>query len=141
LWNPENRETLEALPGQPGALAASPKSAQPRPPDLGLEGVQTGPIAWDGVVVEVTLNHRTQPSTRFLNGPVSSAQKHSLHRFEFGSQAFGDGLSLHNESSRLGPGTDVREAQKVEGFRLSLPPSGAMLSGIPPNSIKRVLPG
>ena len=58
---------------------------------------------------------------------MPSADDRFPHFFELCPKTLGDGLATYGETiALLGPTADVREPEKVERFRLSLPPLGTV---------------
>ena len=72
------------------------------------------------MVVEVALHNRPQPLTCLRNGLVPAVAQLLMQRFQLGHHPLASGLASDAEvASLLVPLADVREAQKVECFRLA----------------------
>ena len=63
-------EPVEALPGQPVPLAPPKQGMPPGAANLTAKALQSSEIAWDRMVVEVTLHHAAQPLTDLDDGFV-----------------------------------------------------------------------
>src|SRR5262249_59727965 len=88
---------------------------------------------WDSVVVEVPLQHASQPLALRRDRRVTPERQFSLHLAQLGSQPLGRRLTPHDETSApVLPPTDVGEAQEGEGLRLALPALPSVLGGEPP---------
>ena len=113
---------VETLPVHAVPLAAPPEGVPPRTGSLCLERFERRHVAWDGVVVVVTLHYASQPRALFRNGSMSQAHKRLLQLLDFDPEPLGYRLALDEEPSRQSfHAAHVREAQKIEGLRFALP--------------------
>jgi hypothetical protein len=87
---------------------------------------QPGKVPRHSVVDIVAPHDCPQPFSGTPNGLVHALAQFRLDAFQLRCHAFADGLPHHRESPRLVyASANVRETQKVKGFRLpcSIPPS------------------
>ena len=121
-WDPSIDQLPEPLPTYPASLTPPPERAVPAPDHLGPKAVQTIHIAGDRMIVEVALYDRPQPFPDFGHWLVLPARRSSL----FSSLSLAESrlrivFRLTDEPAGLpSPSTHMREAQKVEHFRLAL---------------------
>ena len=123
----------EALPRQTRPLAASPQGEVPVAYGFRSERLQSGHVAWDGVVVQVALDYPAQPLALLRDGRMAASHQRRLHRVQLGPQPLGRHQPPHDKP--LLPDllrADMREAEEVEGFRLALPTPLSILGGEPP---------
>jgi hypothetical protein len=85
------------------------------------EGIQRLSIARNSVVIEVSLHYRFQPSTLFRYRLMPIPVQCFPDLFDFGPEPLGDGFPVDCETAVSPLSADVREAEKVEGFRLPFP--------------------
>ena len=69
-WKPALDEPPHPLPVQPGGLAAPAQRAIPEPPYLETEREQRRPVHWHAVILEMPLNHPTQPCSHHRDRSV-----------------------------------------------------------------------
>jgi len=115
-------EPIEALPGQPVSLAPSEQGVPPSAANLAAETLQSPEIAWDRVVVEIPLHHSVQPRADDGDRLVPSPHQCGSNGRQRRAQAL-----LRREANDLEPtlavrSTAVREPEKVERLRVTLPP-------------------
>jgi hypothetical protein len=65
--------SIEAIPVQPGSLAASPQRMSPSATDFGTEAIQSEQVRGHRMVAEIAFHHPMQPSAndghRFVPSP------------------------------------------------------------------------
>jgi hypothetical protein len=110
---------MQSFPVEAVALAAlaqlcSPQSGQPVP-----KGPQAVEVSRYRVVVEVALHDRPEPLTRWRNRIVPTLPELLLNFLQLPPQTLGDRLPLHGKLPSPVLPADMREAQKVERFRLA----------------------
>src|SRR5208337_3808796 len=120
---PAGRQLTQAVPVEAVALAAlaqlsSPQAGQPVP-----KGPQAVEVSRYRVVVEVALHDRPEPLSRLRNRIVPTLPELLLNFLQLPPQSLGDRLPLHGKLPPPVLPADMREAQKVERFRLTFSPS------------------
>ena len=120
-WNPSIDQRPEPFPFHLVALATPPKRAVPTPDHLGPKAVETIHVAGYCVIVEIASYDRLQPLPDLSYWLMPTSPKLLLQLIELGRESLLDCLTLDDEP----PGfpslpTYMREAQKVEHFRLTL---------------------
>lgn len=112
----------EAFPGQTMTLAAAMEHPPPRPANLLAEARQPVDIPGHREVVEVSPHHASQPFSDYGNRAVHHASQLRPDHFQRGTHPLLDRHAQDKKPALSGPAATVREAKKVEGFRLSLAP-------------------
>ncbi len=98
-------------------------------------------VPWYRMVEEVALYDRLEPLTRSRDRLVPAPAEVLLDLLQLRPQALGDRPALHGKVPLPVLPADMREAQKVERFRLPFSLSFPVRSAYRPNSIRRVLSG
>jgi hypothetical protein len=89
--------------------------------DLSTEGFQCFSVAGDSVVIKMSLNNTSQPSSLFRDRAVTVSQQGLAYVLDFLLQTLADGLTLQREPSVFPfPCADVGKSEKPKGFRLPL---------------------
>jgi hypothetical protein len=131
--NPAVDQHLESPPVHAGLLTAEAQLPPPEADDPSPEGPQGTPVARHRMVVEIPLNDRLEPWPRLGRGLMSAWAELLLDRFQLRHHAPTRRLAADREVARLSvPLADVREAQKVERFRLAFAPLLAVGDGVWP---------
>jgi len=121
LGYPEIGELPKACPWQARPLAAPPQGVPPMAQDLSAKRIESGPVAGNGVVVEIPLHHSMQPCALLGDRLMPLSQQRLLHRLQFGAEPLRHRLPPYVKPLGLArSSTEVGEAQEVEGFRLAL---------------------
>src|SRR6266511_4692310 len=117
--NPALNQPRESPPVQARPLTAQAELLQPEPDDPPPEGTESTHIARHRVAVEVALHDRPQPLTCPCNGLVPALAQLLMQRFQLGHHPLASGLASDVKVAGLPvPFADMREAQKVDRFRL-----------------------
>ena len=130
-WQPTVGQTDHLLPGQPPRLAATPQRPVPVTNDMKAKRRQRVLIGRHPVVPVVSPNHQPKPFTNF-----GHSQMHSFTKFRFDFLQLGSFPLVHRPPQHREhpvaslPGTDVREAKKVECLRFPLSTPLSILSRI-----------
>src|SRR5436309_10526596 len=105
-------------------LAATPQRRQPCTRYLPPKRLERPEVARHGVIVEVALDHRSQPVPSLCNPLMPALAQLLPDCLQFAPQTLLDRLPPDFEPATLsGLPTDMRESQKIEGlgFALSSP--------------------
>src|SRR6516225_94392 len=86
LGYPEIGELPKAYPWQARPLAAPPQGVPPMAQDLSAKRIESGPVAGNGVVVEIPLHRSMQPCALLGDRLMPLSQQRLLHRLQFGAK-------------------------------------------------------
>ena len=121
---------------RPAAKGFVPQLLQP-----GTESLQRAETGRDSKVIQPSVEDLSQPSSGFLHATMSPPVQLLLDAPQGTGYAFRDRLASELETSAAVPRAVVREPQKVESLRSSLPPLRRLACANRPNSMSRVLSG
>ena len=110
---------MQAVPVEAVALAALPQLRSPETGQPSPEGEQAVEVPGYRIIVEVALHDRPEPLARERHRLVPALPELRLEFLQLLPQALADGLALHGKVPLPVLPADVREAQKVERFRLA----------------------
>src|SRR5207342_297424 len=116
---PEVGQSFHTLPGQPADLAPPPERAAPVPADMAIERVDRPAVGGNGEVIEEAVHHPLQVKPLLRDRPVHHPPYRLLDLPELLPQPFTNGVPQDEEGPSPARSTDVREAEKGEGFRLA----------------------
>ena len=98
-------------------IVPTPKLAQPSAKHVFAERSQPLLVSRHRVILEIPPHHLREPLRCVRNLRVHPRPQLLPDIFQLGCHAFADRLAIHREIPRLAaPPTNVREAQKIEGF-------------------------
>src|ERR1035441_5574059 len=135
-------QTLHPCPIQMMPLATMNQHRPPEPHQPISESMQAVGVSRYRVVVEVALHDRSEPFACERNRIMRAVTKLLLEFQQLGLHPLADCLTLYRKVPVPVLPADVREAQKIKRFRLTLPSSFPVLFGKSPElAIRRVLSG
>ena len=125
---PVVEQTAHPFPGEPGFLTAPPHRPIPEPTNPEAEQAECAGVRGHPVVAQVPTHNRAQPASHLRDRIVQAPPKLGLHLPQLGLQPLPHRLPEHRKPSvtPLRP-ADVREPQEVEGLRLPLTSTPAVL--------------
>jgi len=112
-------EPLHSLPRDATMLTSPAQSAMPEVAHGEAKVGQGVPVARYSVVSEVPAHNGFQPRADRRNRVVHTPPQFGFHLLQLGLQPFANRLPQHREPSPARLPADVREAEKVEGFRFT----------------------
>ena len=121
-------QPVDAGPRPARPLTAAAYGQLPQPQDRLPERLQQGEVPRYAIVLTVTTDHSSQPSTHFGDRPMATTLQLHVQRAQLRAQAFRYRLSPYGEPPVAGLATDVGEPKEVEPFRF-LFPSPLSISG------------
>jgi hypothetical protein len=119
-------EPFHALPLDAPPLAPPSEDVVPEVAHREAEVGQGVPVAPHSEVSDMPAYKGLQPYADQRNRVMHAQPQFGLHRLQPGLQSFADGLPQHGEPSPARLPAQVREAEKVEGFRLAKPAALSM---------------
>src|SRR5208337_851773 len=129
---PADSQPVQTVPVESMALAALPQLRSPQTGQPSPKGEQAVEVSRYRVIVEVALHDRPKPLSRARNGLVPALPELLLKFLQLLPQSLADGLALHGKVPLPVLPADMREAQKVERFRLAFSASLPVQLGVPP---------
>ena len=131
--NPAVNQCPESPPVHASLLTAQAQLSPPESDDPPPECAQGTHSPWHRMVVEVALHDRPQPLARGRDGLMAALPQLLIQRFQLRYHALTRGLTADGKvAGLLVPLTDMREAQKVERFRLAFAPLLSVRDGVWP---------
>jgi hypothetical protein len=119
---------IEAIPVQPGSLAASPQRMPPSAADFGTEAIQSEQVRGHGIVSEIALCNTVQPSANDRHRFVPSSEKRLPNRSQRCSHSLLHRYASHSKATLTVLSAAVGEAEEVEGFRFPVTPGATTFS-------------
>src|SRR5271165_5030547 len=119
--DPSRCQALHPVPVRTVALASAQKRVMPRSHNLGSESFEATDVCGDGVVRKVAADHGLDHLPLHGHGQMALPMEILANPLQLYSHSFLRGASVEQELPRSRLPADVRETEKVEGFRLSLP--------------------
>src|SRR5271167_1746827 len=114
-------QTPHPVPDYAAVLTAPRDRAMPEPAHLEPKQVQRWAVGRHPIVTDVAAHDRPQPLAHLRDGVVHASLEFGFHRAQLGLQPLANRLPQDRKLS-IAPllPADVREAEKVEGFRFPL---------------------
>jgi hypothetical protein len=109
---------MHPCPGPAVTLTAAAKNPKPQLGDLITELLQTLHVARNGMIIQPSLHHASQPAADRSKGPMSALLKVCLDRRQRGPHALRHAFAVDREPAMTpGHAATVSEAEKIERFR------------------------
>ena len=116
---PAADEPLHSFPMKATFLAPSSEDVVPEIAHSETKVSQSVPVSRHSEVSDMPAHNGFQPCADFRDRVMHASPQFGLHRLQLGLQPFADRLPKHGEPSSARLPAQVREAEKVEGLRLS----------------------
>ena len=116
---PAVNEPFHSLPTDASSLASMFEHVMPELAHGKAKVSESIPIARYSVVADMPAHDCCQPLADHRNGFMHASPQFGFHRLQLGLHALADRLPEHGEPSLTRFPADVRESEKMEGFRLS----------------------
>ena len=112
-------EPIHSIPCDASLLASSSEDVMPELAHSEAKVGQGVPVARHSEVSEVPAYNGFQPRADQRNRVMHTLPQFGFHRLQLGLHTFADGLPQHGEPSSARLPAQMREAEKVEGLRLT----------------------
>ena len=112
-------EPFHPFPWDASLLTSPSKDVMPEVAHREAEVGQGVPVSRHSKVSDMPAHNGLQPCSDFRDRVMHASPQFGLHRLQLGLQPFADRLPEHGKPSSARLPAQVREAEKVEGLRLS----------------------
>ena len=133
-WEVEACYSLHPFPGPTASASLTPSTyhLEPRAGNLLDKSVESATGAGDGIVLEPSVDHLSQPATGLPQGAVHAASEFVADLREFLTHSFCDRVSVNREVSPApSPPTAVGESQEIKGLRFAFSSMLAIVGRVP----------